>query len=80
MFMPAGPSSPARWTGVPGFDVEDVTLSNIRIETEEAGKAEWVERAIPEGPKAYPEARMFGRLPAYGFYARHVKGAADEEH
>lgn len=61
-------------TGIPGFDVEDVTLSNIRSDSEEAGKAEWVTRKIPEVEKAYPEARMFGRLPAHGFYCRHVQG------
>jgi polygalacturonase len=61
-------------TGLPGFDVEDVTLANIRIDTEEAGKAAWVEREIPEVPKSYPEARMFGRLPSYGIYCRHVTG------
>jgi hypothetical protein len=51
-----------------------VTLSNIRVESEEAGKAEWAGRSVPEQGKAYPEARMFGRLPAYGFYCRHVQG------
>lgn len=61
-------------TGLPGFDVEDVTLSNIRIESDEAGKEEWVNREIPEAPKAYPEAFMFGRLPSFGFYCRHVTG------
>jgi polygalacturonase len=61
-------------TGLPNFDVEDVTLSNIRISSEEAGKAEWVAREVPEQPKSYPEARMFGRLPAYGLYCRHVSG------
>src|SRR5262249_8113948 len=61
-------------TGLPGFPVEDVTLSNIRIESDEAGKTEWVDREVPEQPKQYPEARMFGRLPAYGFYCRHVTG------
>ncbi len=61
-------------TGLEGFEVEDVTLSNIRINTEENGKSEWVARKIPENEKAYPEARMFGRLPAYGLYCRHVKG------
>jgi hypothetical protein len=61
-------------TGLPGFNVEDVTISNMRIDSKEAGKAEWVSREIPDDPKAYPEARMFGRLPAYGMYCRHVKG------
>jgi hypothetical protein len=61
-------------TGLPGFNVEDVTLSDIRIDSDEAGKAAWTSREIPEQATAYPEARMFGRLPAYGFYCRHVSG------
>jgi hypothetical protein len=61
-------------TGLPGFDVEDVTLANIRIDSDEGGKAEWTGREIPEVAKSYPEARMFGRLPAYGLYCRHVTG------
>ena len=61
-------------TGLPGFEVEDITLSNIRIDSEENGSADWVKREIPEVPKAYPEARMFGRLPASALYCRHVKG------
>jgi hypothetical protein len=61
-------------SGIPGFDVEDVTLSNIRINSEENGKAEWVDRKIPETEKAYPEASHFGKLPSYGFYCRHVTG------
>jgi hypothetical protein len=61
-------------TGIPGSDVQDVSLSNIRIETEEGGRQEWVDRKIPEQIPAYPEARMFGRLSSYGFYCRHVNG------
>jgi hypothetical protein len=61
-------------TGLPGFDVEDVTLSNIRVESDEAGREQWAAREISELPKAYPEAFMFGRLPSYGFYCRHVTG------
>jgi polygalacturonase len=61
-------------TGIPGFDVEDVTLSNIRIDSEENGKAEWVSRKIPETEKVYPEALEFGKLPSYGFYCRHATG------
>ncbi len=60
--------------GLPGYNVEDVTLSGIRIDSQEAGKAEWVGRSIPEAPQGSPEARMFGRLPAAGLYARHVRG------
>lgn len=61
-------------TGLPGFEVEDVALSNIFVESMEAGRAEWAARPVPELEKAYPEARMFGRLPAYGIYCRHVRG------
>lgn len=61
-------------TGLPGFNVGDVTLSNIRIESDENGKAEWANREIPEHEKSYPEARQFGRLPGYGLYCRHVDG------
>jgi hypothetical protein len=61
-------------TGLPGFEVEDVTLSNIRIDSDEEGKPEWAERKINESGHSYPEARMFGRLPAHGLYCRHVKG------
>ena len=49
-------------TGIPGSAVRDVSLSNIRIETAEGGKREWIDRKIPEKTNAYPEARMFGRL------------------
>lgn len=31
-----------------------------------------INREIPELPQAYPSGRMFGRLPAYGFYVRHA--------
>ncbi len=61
-------------TGLPGHDVEDVTLTNIRIDTWEGGEREWMTREIPELPADYPEARMFGRLPAYGLYCRHIHG------
>ncbi len=60
--------------GLPGFDVEDVTLSNIRIDSDENGKADWVNRNVPEKEKDYPEARAFGHLPSYGLYCRHVTG------
>jgi hypothetical protein len=59
-------------TGLPGHDIEDVALTDIRIETEEGGKAAWI-GDVPELPASYPEARMFGRLPAWGLYCRHVR-------
>ena len=61
-------------TGLQGFEVEDITLSNIRLDSEEGGKAEWTKKEIREAEDGYPEARMFGRLPAYGLYCRHARG------
>ena len=60
-------------TGIPGFPVENVTLQNIRIRFSGGGKAEDAGRKVPELEKEYPSQRMFGRLPAYGFFCRHVR-------
>jgi hypothetical protein len=60
--------------GIPGYDIEDVTLTNVRIETLEETLAAWLSRTVPEQIKSYPESRMFGRLPAWGLYCRHVNG------
>jgi polygalacturonase len=59
-------------TGVPGMPVEDITLADISIETSEHGRSEWTQYSVPEQAANYPEARMFGRLPASGLYVRHV--------
>jgi len=60
-------------TGLPGMEVRDVALSNIRVENVLQGRPEWVGRSVPEKETAYPEARMFGMLPASGLYVRHVR-------
>ncbi len=61
-------------SGLPEAVIENVTLSNIRLSFEGGGTKQDAGRAVPEKPKDYPEYSMFGRLPAYGFYCRHVKG------
>ena len=61
-------------SGLPQAMIENLTLSNIRLSFAGGGTKEDGERAVPERPEAYPEYSMFGRLPAYGFYCRHVKG------
>ena len=60
-------------TGLPGMEVRDVTLSRIRVESVLESRPEWVGRSVPEKETAYPEARMFGMLPASGLYVRHVR-------
>lgn len=59
-------------TGVPSLRPSDVTVSNCRIRTSVQGQADWAHRDIPEVADKYPEARMFGRLPSFGFYVRHA--------
>ncbi len=63
-------------TGIPGHCVRDIALENIRLEYEGGGKEDWAMGAVPDLSmiKRYPEAEMFGRLPAYGLYCRHVDG------
>jgi hypothetical protein len=61
-------------TGLPGHPIRNVSLSNIHLEFEGGGTRQDAEREVPEKPEDYPEATMFGTLPAYGFYCRHVEG------
>jgi polygalacturonase len=71
---------PASITGIPGQKVENVTLENIEIIYPGKGNAGfahmplWRLDDVPECIADYPEFSMFGELPAWGFYVRHVKG------
>jgi polygalacturonase len=60
--------------GIEGMEIEDISLSNLRLDNAFAGSADLVNAPVPELPKDYPEARMFGQLPASGLYCRHAKG------
>lgn len=62
-------------TGVPGHYITNVTLENIDIHLAGGGTAEQVRQIVPEAIDQYPEVKTFGPLvPAYGIWARHVKG------
>jgi hypothetical protein len=61
-------------TGIPAHPVEDVTLRNICIQTDEQGQAGWAENVVPEREHGYAEGSAFGRFPSFGFYCRHVIG------
>jgi len=71
---------PSSVTGIPGHSVENVHIENIKIVYE--GGAEKNKNYMPldslqnitEAESNYPEFSMFGELPVWGFYARHVKG------
>jgi polygalacturonase len=71
---------PSSITGLPGHPVEDVTLENIEIVYEGGGNKEtaffdWKKLdEVTENEAGYPEFSMFGELPVWGFYVRHVNG------
>jgi polygalacturonase len=60
--------------GLPGHDIEDVSLSNIRLYYRGGGTREQGDAQPPERETSYPEPSMFGTLPAYGFFLRHARG------
>lgn len=60
-------------TGLPGVPVNNIRLSNIVMEQAGGGTPDDLHQVVEEKPEAYPEATMFGTLPAYGFYVRHAK-------
>jgi polygalacturonase len=60
-------------SGIPGYSIEDVKLSNIYIETVGGGTAEAAEVRPAELESKYPEPNMFGAMPASGFFLRHVR-------
>lgn len=60
--------------GIPGHPIEDVTLRGLRLEGIGGAPASQAELVPPEGETDYPEPGRFGRLPASGFYVRHVRG------
>ena len=71
---------PSSITGLPGHAVEDVLLENIEIIYPGRGNDGLANSPlsrlddVPEKESAYPEFSMFGELPAWGFYVRHMDG------
>ncbi|MFN4085728.1 MAG: glycoside hydrolase family 28 protein [Spirosomataceae bacterium] len=71
---------PSPITGIPNFPIENVSLENIEIRY--PGRASkgmaYIPisqlHRVPEKIKDYPEFSMFGELPSWGFYIRHVTG------
>jgi polygalacturonase len=61
-------------SGVPGAPVEDILLERVRVGAIGGGRR--VTDPVPEREDAYPQCTMFGPLPAWGLYARHVERLA----
>ncbi len=70
---------PSPITGMPERLIERVTLRNIDITY--PGHAStgmnmvplWRVECVRENPRGYPEYTMYGELPSWGFYVRHVR-------
>ena len=64
-------------TGIPSHEVENVWLNNITIHHKggvtAADMAKINESIKDEKEKEYPEATMWGNLPAKGFFVRHAR-------
>ena len=61
-------------TGMPGVPLQDIWLSNIRLEFRGGGTRDMADRTYREQGTNYPEPKFAGPTPAYGLYARHVDG------
>ena len=59
-------------TGIPGFPVEDLKISDVFVECVGGGTPDQVKIEVPERENGYPEPGMLGPLPTYGFYFRHL--------
>lgn len=67
-------------TGLPDAKISNITLENVEVSHPGRGtkgmgyigRYRWDD--VPEMRDSYPEFHMFGELPAYGLYARHIDG------
>ena len=70
-------------TGLPNYPVENVWLSDISIYHRGGVKAADLaainDTIRDEKEKAYPEATMWGRLPAKGFFVRHARNVVFDD-
>ena len=60
-------------SGLPGHDIEDLQLSNIKIYYKGGGPKDSANRNVPGFEKDYPEPSRWGIMPSYGFFIRHAK-------
>jgi hypothetical protein len=67
---------PASIAGLPGHPVKDVVLENVRVRYPGGGVKGLEAVPIPEKTVDYPEFSMFGELPCWGIYLRHVEGVS----
>lgn len=61
-------------SGIPGFPIEDISISNVMVGYRGGGTAGEAKIVPPENEGGYPEINVLGPTPSYGFFIRHVKG------
>lgn len=61
-------------SGIPGHDIKDLQLNNIRIYYKGGGTRDMAKRKVPGYIKDYPEPYRWKEMPSYGFFIRHVDG------
>ncbi|HEX3663243.1 MAG TPA: glycoside hydrolase family 28 protein [Acidobacteriaceae bacterium] len=61
-------------SGVPDGSIEDIDIHDVLIVCEGGGTAQQGSVQPPENEQKYPDPNMFGPMPAFGFYVRHLTG------
>ncbi|HVS72006.1 MAG TPA: glycosyl hydrolase family 28 protein [Phycisphaerae bacterium] len=69
----AEPRFASLFSGIPGHRIEDLRLSNITLRYKGGGAKRDAQRTPPENENGYPDPVMFGVIPSYGLYFRHIK-------
>lgn len=64
---------PSIISGIPGTMIEDIQISDVYLQQKGGGTKEWAALQPPEKIDGYPEATMFGTIPAQGFFVRHAR-------
>ncbi|HEX4320126.1 MAG TPA: glycoside hydrolase family 28 protein [Acidobacteriaceae bacterium] len=64
---------PAILSGVPGYPIEDVKISNVYLHQSGGAASDMAALDPPEKETGYPDPPMFGPLPATGFFLRHIR-------
>jgi len=64
---------PSIISGVPGHFIEDIKINDVYFHQLGGGTKDMAGLQPEEKADGYPEPRMFGTLPAHGFFIRHVK-------
>lgn len=64
---------PAILSGVPGYSIEDVKISDCYLHQIGGASQELAGLQPPENETKYPDPEMFGEIPATGFLFRHIR-------